>query len=124
MNIIYGLLNKAAEIFGEPATLTKRDGLEIDVNLSAESPTTETLSGEYEAAQNELIFSASIADLTNDGATTYPEEGDVVTGLFGAPNPQRWRVTTDGTTATAWSWQWGRPGGRIQFKAAKISDDA
>lgn len=122
MNEIYAILNKAVEIFSEPATLTKRDGTVLEVRLAPEDESASTFQSSYAGAIGATSFSVALDDLTVEGATRYPEEGDVIEGSFGSETPLRWKVVKDATSGRAWRWRWDRPGTRVLFQAMKIAD--
>lgn len=121
--MIYDILNSACDIFAEPGTLIKKkSGTSLNVYLTPEDAASENIQSEYAGAIGTAVFSIDVKDLELDGATVYPEDGDIITARFGADREQRWKVIKDSNGGRAWNWKWNRPGDRIVIRAMKLSE--
>lgn len=120
---VYELLNGAAFIFGAPATLHKKSGETITVNITPHDTKDEQLSGRYPSAVGSSVYSVAVDELrTSEGKETRPEEGDTIETTAGGVR-QRYKVVKDANSARTWDWLWDRPGVRVKFYVMSIKEE-
>lgn len=120
MDAVFDILNAAAAAFGEQATLKKKTGETITVNITPHEADAENFNGRYPGAFSTCVFSVDCEELKIDGTETRPEEGDVVEIARGE-RTDRYKVVKDADSARTWTWIWNRNVKRIKFYTMKVN---